>query len=46
MRIEIDLRIIFLVLIFVITSQAEIYLLFLIFIFMHELAHIIVRKNF
>lgn len=46
MRVEIDLRIIALVLFLVFTSQAEIYLLFFIFIFLHELAHIIVRKDF
>lgn len=46
MRVEIDLRIIALILIFSFTAQSEIYMLFLLFIFLHELAHIIVRKNF
>lgn len=44
MKIEIDLRIIFLVLLFVFTSQTYIYLLFIAFIFFHEMAHIIVGK--
>lgn len=46
MRVEIDLRIAILVLLFAITSQTKIYLLFFVFIFLHELAHILVRKIF
>ena len=46
MKIEIDLRVIFIILLFYINSQIEIYFLFVFFIILHELSHIIVRKNF
>lgn len=42
MRIEIDLRIILLIVLFILTSQIQIYTIFIIFIFLHELAHILV----
>lgn len=42
MKIEIDLRVILLMLIFLFTSQIEIYGIFIFFIFLHELAHVLV----
>lgn len=42
MKIEIDLKIILLILLFTFTSQIEIYGIFILFIFLHELAHIAV----
>ena len=45
MKIEIDLRIITLILLFFLTTQIKVYILFFIFIFLHELTHILVRKN-
>ena len=42
MKIEIDLKVILLMLIFLFTSQIEIYGIFIFFIFLHELAHILV----
>lgn len=42
MKIEIDLKIILLILLFAFTSQIEIYGIFILFIFLHELAHILV----
>lgn len=42
MKIEVDLRIILFILIFLMTSQIEIYGIFILFIFLHELAHILV----
>lgn len=46
MKIEIDLKIILLILLFVFTSQIEIYGIFILFIFLHELAHIVVGLCF
>lgn len=42
MKIEIDLKVILLMLIFLFTSQIEIYGIFIFFIFLHELAHVLV----
>lgn len=42
MKIEIDLKIILLIIVFFLTSQIEIYGIFILFIFLHELAHILV----
>jgi len=42
MKIEIDLKVILLVVLFLFTSKIEIYGIFLLFIFLHELAHILV----
>lgn len=42
MKIEIDLKIILLILLFIFTSQIELYGIFILFIFLHELSHIIV----
>lgn len=42
MKIEIDLRIILLFVLFIFTSQIQIYTIFIFFIFFHELAHIFV----
>lgn len=42
MKIEIDLKVILLMLIFLLTSQIEVYGIFIFFIFLHELAHILV----
>ena len=43
MKVEIDLRIIALSLIFALTMQVKVYLLFFVFIFLHEISHILVR---
>lgn len=42
MKIEIDLRVILLILLFILTSQIELYGIFILFIFLHEIAHILV----
>lgn len=42
MKIEIDLRVILLMIVFLFTSQIDIYVIFIFFIFLHELAHILV----
>lgn len=42
MKIEIDLKVILLMLIFLFTAQIEIYGIFIFFIFLHELAHVLV----
>lgn len=42
MKIEVDLKIILFILIFLMTAQIEIYGIFILFIFLHELAHILV----
>lgn len=42
MKIEIDLRVILLMIVFLFTSQIDIYVIFILFIFLHELAHILV----
>ena len=42
MKIEIDLRVILLMVVFLFTSQIDIYVIFIFFIFLHELAHILV----
>lgn len=41
MKIEIDLRVILLMIVFLFTSQIDIYVIFIFFIFLHELAHIL-----
>ncbi|MBO5397572.1 MAG: M50 family metallopeptidase [Clostridia bacterium] len=42
MKIEIDLRVILLMIVFLFTSQIDIYVIFIFFVFLHELAHILV----
>lgn len=42
MKIEIDLKVILLLILFIFTSQIEIYSIFIFFILLHELAHVLV----
>lgn len=46
MKMEIDLKVILLLILFIFTAQIEIYTIFIIFIFFHELAHIIIGYCF
>ena len=42
MKIEIDIKIILLLILFIITSQIKLYSIFIVFIFFHELTHMII----
>lgn len=41
MKIKVDLKIFLIIVLFIITRQLEIYSIFMIFIFIHELAHLL-----
>lgn len=42
MKIEIDIKIILLLILFIITSQIKVYSIFIVFIFLHELVHMLI----